>query len=149
MSISQNTRRRIKSICILGAMLVMPLASSAQTAAPITLKPGDVISSSVLNSLFTLVYQNSQLPSVAFLIGTWNCTETLGGEWLFLYGGATGNYTIDASGLFATRTNTYTFAAGASPNALNLSTSNGYPLEFDATPWNNYPAAIAPNTELA
>jgi len=129
-------------------MAVMPLAGSAQTAAPITLKPGDVISSSVLNSLFTLVYQNSQLPSVAFLIGTWNCTETLGGQWLFLNNGSGGNYTIDASGLFATRTNTYTFQAGASPNALTLTTSNGYPLWLDATPWNNYPAAIAPNTRL-
>src|ERR1017187_9547206 len=106
MSISQNTRRRVKSILILGAIVVMPLPGSAQTAAPITLKPGDVISSSVLNSLFTLVYQNSQLPSAAFVIGTWNCIESRGGGNLLIYG--VGNYTIDASGLFATRTNTYT-----------------------------------------
>src|ERR1035441_5151100 len=107
MSISQNTRRRIKSICIVKALLVMPLAGSAQIAAPITLKPGDVISSSVLNSLFTLVYQNSQLPSVSFLTGTWNCTEILGGIWLWANNGGSGlNYTVDASGLFATRMNT-------------------------------------------
>jgi hypothetical protein len=145
MKFSQKAKYFIYGVVAVGVLV--PLAIKAVTTVPITFNKGDVISASVLNNLFARVNSSTQLPTATRLIGVWTCTETRGGG-AGNANGVGGNFTMDASTLFATRTNTYTITAGATSNALYLSTSNGYPLRYDPTPWTNAPIALAPNTRI-
>ena len=126
----------------LATAVLAPLAIYAVETIPITFSEGDVISASVMNAVFDRINNISRQPTASMLLGTWNCSETIDGS------GGFGNYTADASGLFGTRANVYTFVAGATTNALKLSTTTGYPLRTDATAWSNVSVAIAPNTRL-
>ena len=131
---------------IVASAVVLPLAIYAVETIPVTFSEGDVISAGVINSLFNRVNNISKLPVSTDFIGTWNCKETRSSS--AGINGPGGNFIVDASGLFGTRDNKYTFSAVTGTNTLLLTTDNGFPLRSVSTPWTNITVAIAPRTRI-
>src|SRR5262245_50014501 len=100
---------------LLAAFVGLPIAIFATDTVPLTFQSGDVISASVMNQLFARVNAATQLPTPQSLVGTWSCTEVLGGP---LYLNTPSTYSTDPSGLFSTRQNTLSISAGPTSNAV-------------------------------
>jgi len=142
---TRGTKARYFISGLLAAVVFVPVVILAGDTIPLTFKSGDIISALVMNQLFARINATTQLPTQQSLMGVWKCAETLPGtQWL----NPPSTYTLDATGLFATRQNTLTFAAGGSANALTVTSTAGVPLQDDNYLLNSSAAAVAPNTRL-
>jgi hypothetical protein len=126
----------------------MPLIIKATEAVPLTFSQGDILSAEVLNTIFTRLNKATNQVTQSDLVGVWSCQETRDrcfGEF---------GWVNDVSGLFCTRTQTYTFT-DAGNGTLTFSTDKGFPVRSAATagqegnvPTNSVTAVIPSQTNL-
>ena len=114
----------------IGALVMtaaMPLIIKATEAVPLTFSQGDILSAELLNTIFTRLNKATNQVTQSDLVGVWSCQETRD----TCYGGF--GWVDDSSGLFCTRTQTYTFTDSGN-GTLIFSTDKGFPIRAAATP---------------
>ena len=104
----------------------MPLIIKATETVPLTFSQGDILSAELLNTIFTRLNKATNQVTQSDLVGVWSCQETNSR----CFGGI--GWVEDGSGLFCTRTQTYTFTDEGN-GTLIFSTDKGFPLRAAVT----------------
>lgn len=120
---SKQHKVKYVALGVVGTLLLAPLALRAIDTIPFRFQEGDVLSASVMNSLFSRINSITKLPVASDLIGSWDCTESRSGM------GNSAGFVSDQYNLIGARQNTLTFSAGPTSDTFGFTASAGAPFE--------------------